>query len=139
TAPVSAYRILGTGAAKSRFEALHAALTPLVGREEEISLLLRGWRQAAGGEGRVVLLSGEPGIGKSRILAALEEQLADQPKACLRYSCSPHHQDSALSPVTAQLEQAASFARDDSPDARLAKLQGLLARTLSPMEDVVLL
>src|SRR5258708_3373302 len=73
TAPVSAYRILGTGAAKSRFEALHAALTPLVGREEEIGLLLRGWRHAAGGEGQVVLLSGEPGIRKSRILAARHE------------------------------------------------------------------
>ena len=139
-APVRAYRVLGVGAAASRFEAFHAAaLAPLVGREEEIDLLLRRWRQARSGEGRVVLLAGEPGVGKSRLLAALQERLGEEPHVRLRYFCSPHHQDSALHPVMAQLERAAGFARGDPPEVRLGKLEALLAPTSPPAEDVALL
>src|SRR5271168_1044928 len=111
----------------SRFEALRSGETPLVGREEEVELLVRRWQQAKTGEGRVVLISGEPGIGKSRLTAALSEHIEAEPHTRLRYFCSPHHQDSALYPFISQLERAAGFARDDTADARLGKLQALLA------------
>ncbi len=138
--PVRAYRVLGIGAAASRFEAFHAAaLAPLVGREAEIGLLRRRWGQAKGGRGGTVLLSGEAGVGKSRLLAVVQEVLGDEPHAILRYFCSPHHQDSTLHPVTTQLARAAGFARGDPPGARLAKLEALLAPTPSPAEDVALL
>ena len=128
--PVRAYRVLGIGAAASRFEAFHAAaLAPLVGREEEIGLLRRRWEQAKGGRGGAVLLAGEAGVGKSRLLAAVQEALGNEPHGILRYFCSPHHQDSALHPVTTQLERAAGFARGDPPGTRLAKLEALLAPT----------
>ena len=94
-----------------------------------MELLLRRWAQAKAGEGRVVLISAEPGIGKSRLAAALAERIAGEPHTRLRYFCSPHHQDSALYPVIAQMERAAGFARDDEPAARLGKLQALLAAT----------
>ena len=100
---------------------------PLVGRDEELDLLMRRWRQAKAGEGRVVLISGEPGIGKSRLLAALEEQLAAEPHTSLRYFCSPHHQDSPLYPIAARMEQEAGFVRGDSAAERLAKLEAVLA------------
>ena len=110
----------------SRFEALRSGETPLVGRDEEVELLLRRWQQAKSGEGRVVLISGEPGIGKSRLTAALSEHIGTEPHTRLRYFCSPHHQDSALYPVIVQLERAAGFARDDGPEAKLDKLETLL-------------
>jgi class 3 adenylate cyclase/predicted ATPase len=135
--PVRAYRVLGVGAAAGRFEAFHAAaLLPLVGREEEVGLLLRRWEQAKGGEGRVVLLSGEPGVGKSRLLAAVREHLRDEPHARLYYSCSSHRQDSPLHPFAAQLERAAGFTRGDPPEVRLEKLEALLASTSAPAGDV---
>ena len=87
----------------------------------------------------MVLLSGEPGVGKSRLLAAVQERLRDEPHARLRYFCSPHRQDSPLHPVIAQLERAAGFARGDPPEARLEKLEALLAPTSPPAEDVALL
>jgi class 3 adenylate cyclase/predicted ATPase len=121
--PVHAYQVVRESAIESRFEALHGAmLTPLVGREEEIDLLQRQWHRAKGGEGRVVLLSGEPGIGKSRLIVALQERIGNEPHTRMRYFCSPHHQDSALHPVIAQLERAAGFERDDTPEVRLDKL-----------------
>jgi class 3 adenylate cyclase/predicted ATPase len=121
-----AWRVLGESGISSRFEALRSATTPLVGRGEELDLLLRRWEQAKTGEGWVVLLSGEPGIGKSRLTAALSEHIGTEPHMRLRYFCSPHHQDSALYPVIVQLERAAGFAREDGPEAKLGKLAALL-------------
>ena len=138
--PVRAWAALRASAVESHFEALHTAgLTELVGREEELELLLRRWSRAKTGEGQVVLLSGEPGIGKSRLTAALSEHIASEPHIRLRYFCSPHHQDSALYPFIAQLERAAGFARDDTADARLGKLQALLALDTPDDDDIVLL
>jgi class 3 adenylate cyclase len=128
--PISVWQVLRPSAVESRFEALRAvALTPLVGREEELDLLLRRWTRAKSGEGQVVLISGEPGIGKSRLAAAFHERLAGEPHTRLRYFCSPHHQDSALYPFVAQLERAAGFAREDSAETRLDKLEALLAQS----------
>jgi predicted ATPase len=137
--PVHAFQVLRESAIESRFEALRSGGTPLVGRDEETELLLEHWRWAKGGEGQVVLLSGEPGIGKSRLAVAVQELLEAEPHTRLRYSCSPHHTDSALHPVIAQLERAAGFEREDTPETRLDKLEALLAPTNPPQEDVALL
>src|SRR5271168_1656374 len=123
----------------SRFEALRSGETPLVGREEEVELLIRRWQQAKSGEGRVVLISGEPGIGKSRLTAALSEHIEAELHTRLRYFCSPHHQDSALYPFIAQLERAAGFARDDTVEAKLGKLRALLAPGSPDDDDIALL
>ncbi len=139
-APVPAWQVLRPSAVASRFEALRgAALTRLVGRDEEIDLLLRRWARAKAGDGQVVLISGEPGIGKSRIAAALTERLHAEPHLRLRYFCSPYHQDSALYPFIDQLGRASGFARDDPPASRLEKLEALLARATPPAEDVAFL
>ena len=138
--PVPAWQVLGRSALGSRSEALHAtAVTPLVGREEELHALLRAWQQAKSGEGRLVLVAGEPGIGKSRLLAALEERLANEPHAGLRYFCSPLHQESTLHPIVARWEQDAGFARGDSPEARLRKLEEAVASTELSPEDFALI
>jgi len=139
-APVPAWQVLGPSGLVSRFEALRgAALSPLVGRDEEIGLLLHRWARAKAGEGQVVLVSGEPGIGKSRITAELEERLQAEPHIRLRYFCSPYHQDSALFPFIEQLDHAAGFAREDSSATKLEKLDTVLARAAPPDEDVALL
>jgi predicted ATPase/class 3 adenylate cyclase len=139
-APVSAWRVLRPSVVASRFEALRgSALTRLVGRDEEIDLLLRRWTRAKAGDGQVVLVSGEPGIGKSRITAALEERLHAEPYLRLRYFCSPYYQDSALFPFIDQLGRASGFARDDPPAAKLEKLEALLARAAAPDQDVAFL
>src|SRR4029077_18851744 len=105
---------------ESRFEALHAIrLTTLVGRDEELELLLRRWSKAKSGEGQVVLLSGEAGIGKSRLTAALLERLANEPHTHLRYFCSLQHTDSALYPIIGQMERAAELAHGDTAQLRL--------------------
>jgi predicted ATPase len=123
----------------SRFEALHATgLTTLVGRDEESELLLRRWLKAKSGEGQVVLLSGEAGIGKSRLTAALLESLATEPHARLRYFCSPQHTDSAFYPIIGQMERAAGLVHDDIRQARLDKLDAVLAQTSTSIEDVAL-
>ena len=122
--PCEPRRHCGQASVESRFEALHgAALTALVGREEELELLLRRWSKAKSGEGQVVLLSGEAGIGKSRLTAALLERLAGEPHTRLRYFCSPQHTDSALYPVISQMERAAGFVHDDTAQERLDKLE----------------
>ena len=137
--PQRAWRVMGESGVLSRFEALRSAETPLVGREEEIELLTRRWQQAKSGEGRVVLISGEPGIGKSRLTAALSEHIESEPHIRLRYFCSPYHQDSALYPFIAQLERAAGFARDDTVEEKLAKLRALLAPGMRDDDDITLL
>jgi predicted ATPase len=137
---VPVWRVLRPSIVASRFEALRgSALTPLVGRDEEIELLLRRWGRAKAGSGQVVLISGEPGIGKSRIAAALQERLRAEPHIRLRYFCSPHHQDSPLYPSIDQLGRAAGFTRDHPPEARLEKLEAVLALAAPLDEDVALL
>jgi class 3 adenylate cyclase/predicted ATPase len=126
-APVPAFRVLGESRVGSRFEALRSGETPLVGREEELQLLQRRWELARGGTGRVVLISAEPGIGKSRLTEAFREGLAGEQHTWLRYFCSPNRQDSALFPFIGQLERAAGFEREDTPAARLDKLEALVA------------
>jgi class 3 adenylate cyclase/predicted ATPase len=134
--PVQSWRVLGKSEVESRFEARHGAeLTPLVGREEELELLLRRWRETVGGEGRVVLITGEPGIGKSRLTQTLMAQLSNEPHTRLRYFCSPHHQDSALYPIIAQLERAAGLQRDDTAAQRLDKLETLLAQATTEISE----
>ncbi|MBV8133872.1 MAG: AAA family ATPase [Alphaproteobacteria bacterium] len=138
--PMRGWQVLGESVVESRFEALRgSALSPLVGRDEEIDLLLRRWARATAGDGQIVLIPGEPGIGKSRLTAALEERLKDEPHLRLRYFCSPHHRDSALFPIIDQLGHAAGVARDDPPVAKLEKIEALLALAAPPDEDVALL
>ena len=128
--PTGAWAALRASSAEGRFEAMHATgLTALVGREEESELLLRRWSKAKTGEGQVVLLSGEAGIGKSRLTAALLESLSTEPHTRLRYFCSPQHTDSAFYPIIGQLERAARLARDDTPQATLDKFDTLLAQS----------
>jgi len=137
--PVHSYEVLRASVMESRFEALRPPeLTPLVGRAEEIELLRRLWAQAQAGSGRVVLVSGEPGIGKSRLVAAFRDSVGGDRFTRLRYFCSPHHQDSALFPFIGQLERAAGFTRDDTHLVRLDKLEALLAPNAAE-KDVPLL
>jgi class 3 adenylate cyclase len=137
--PVRAWGALRPASVESRFEALHATgLTELVGREEELELLLRRWSKVKTGEGQVVLLSGEAGIGKSRLTAALMERLAGEPHTRLRYFCSPQHTDSALYPIIGQMERAAGLAHGDTPQVKLDKLDALLAQTSTSKQDAAL-
>ena len=137
--PVRAWSVLRPALVESRFEALHATgLTDLVGREEELDLLTRRWSKAQTGKGQLVLLSGEAGIGKSRLTATLLERLAAVPHTSLRYFCSPQHTDSPLYPIISQMERAAGFAHDDPTKAKLDKLDGLLAQSVTPREDAAL-
>ena len=137
--PVRAWAALRPSSVESRFEAMHTSgLTELVGREEELDLLLRRWSKAKTGEGQVVLLSGEPGIGKSRLTAALLECLANEPHTRLRYFCSPRHTDSAFYPIIGQMERAAGFAHDDTPQAKLDKLDAVLAQRFAQRQDAAL-
>jgi class 3 adenylate cyclase len=136
--PQRAWRVLGESGEVSRFEALRSGAAPMVGRHEELELLLRRWEQAKTGEGRVVLVSGEPGLGKSRLTAAIAERVEAEPHTRLRWFCSPHHQDSALYPTIVQLERAAGFGREDSPDQKLAKLSALLAPDADSADELAL-
>jgi class 3 adenylate cyclase len=131
-APQRAWRVVGESGVASRFEALRSGITPLVGRDEELDLLLRRWHQAKSGEGRVVLVSGEPGIGKSRLTAALSQRIETEPHTRLRYFCSPHDQESALYPFIGQLEREAGFTRDDTAAMKLDKLEALLGDGAEP-------
>ena len=137
--PAHAWAALRPASVESRFDALHASgLTELVGREEELDLLLRRWSKAKNGEGQVVLLSGEAGIGKSRLTAALLERIATEPQTRLRYFCSPQHSDSAFYPIIGQMERAAGVAHGDTAQAKLDKLDMMLAKTSTPRQDVAL-
>jgi len=136
--PIPAWQVLGASGVESRFEAQHKTrLKALIGRDEEIELLLRRWQDAVQGEGCVVVLTGQPGIGKSHIALALEERLQEQ-HITVRHYCSAHHTNSALYPFIHQLERAARFERGDSPAEKFAKLEALLMRSGADADNVVL-
>ena len=135
--PVPVYRVRAESRASSRFEAsVERGLTPLVGRAEEIGLLLKRWEQAKDGEGQVVLLSGEAGVGKSRILRGFRDRLEAEPHSRVLYYCSPYHQNSAFHPVIHQMERALRFQKDDDPAAKLDKLDTVLADLELPRADL---
>jgi class 3 adenylate cyclase len=136
---VRAWAVLRPTFVESRFEALHASgLTELVGREEELEMLLRRWSRAKCGEGQIVLLSGEAGIGKSRLTTALVESLTPEPHTRLRYFCSPQHTDSAFYPIISQMTRAAGLAHDENVKVKLDKLDALLAQTSTSIEHAPL-
>ena len=137
--PVHPWRVLAVSAAASRFEAAHgeAGLTPLVGREQEIDLLLERWAVAQGGEGQVVLLSGEPGIGKSRTLSTLRERLEAQGAQAMRFQCSPYHVNSAFYPSVDYFERTLKFTREEMLESKLDKLEALIVGQYGlPLRDV---
>jgi class 3 adenylate cyclase len=136
---VHAWAVLGEGAIDSRYEALRPNQVPLVGREEELALLVQRWEQVKSGEGRVVLLSGEPGIGKSRLVAELEQRLTSTQYVRVRILCSPHYQDTPLHPIIRHLERAAGFQGEDAPIAKRDKLRHLLAHGASTDTEIALL
>ena len=136
--PIAAWAVDGVSASESRFASVHAAgLTNLIGRKDEIDFLLKRQGLAWKGEGQIVLISGEPGIGKSRLAAALEERIIDEPHTVLRYQCSPYHTNSTLYPFIVQLERAARFKADDTPEQRLAKLEALVGKPASQARDTI--
>jgi class 3 adenylate cyclase/tetratricopeptide (TPR) repeat protein len=138
--PVPVWQVLGASGAESGSEVRHQSkLPPLVGREEEMELLMRRWQHATLEEGRVVVLAGEPGIGKSHIARALDEQLHGEPHVTLRYFCSAHHTNSALFPFIGQLERAAGFERGDLTAQKLSKLDNLVAQSTADPEHVAVL
>ncbi|MBR0820425.1 AAA family ATPase [Bradyrhizobium liaoningense] len=135
--PVQAWRVTGERLTESRFEALHpGGPFPLIGREEEVNFLLRRWEQAKQGDGQVVLLCGEPGIGKSRIAEALVERIADLPHVRLRCQCSAYFTTSALYPFARQLVQAAGFLPTDPPAIKLNKLEQMLAESEQAVPEI---
>jgi class 3 adenylate cyclase len=133
--PLQTWAVLRPSAVESRFEALRTGTTPLVGRDEEIDLLIRRWTQAKAGDGCVVLIAGEPGIGKSRLAEAIHERLGAEPHTRMRFFCSPHHQNSALYPAIAQLERAAGLRREDTAEQRLDKLEAVLLQANSDISE----
>jgi predicted ATPase len=138
--PIPVWEVLGTSGVESRFDAMHKTkLAPLFGRGEEIQVLSRRWRHATQGDGRVVVLTGEPGIGKSHIARAFDERIQSEPHVTLRYFCSAHHTNSALLPIIGQLERAAGFERSDPPTEKLCKLDRLVARSTENPEHVAVL
>jgi class 3 adenylate cyclase len=137
--PVTAFTVLRESTIDSRFEALRGRHIPLIGRKEDISLLMDRWKSATTGEGCIVLLSGEAGMGKSRLIAALEERLSDTAHAPIRFLCSPHYQDTPLYPVIRQFERAANFSRGDSEQEKRNKMQRLLASVGSLEDDLALI
>src|SRR5215813_1113536 len=133
--PLVVYRVVREGEAQSRFEvAVRTGLTPLIGREHEVEILQACWEQAKAGEGQGVLLSGEPGIGKSRLVQELMEQVSREGATCLAFRCLPYHQQSALYPIIEYVQRLVQFEREDTPPAKLSKLQQTLAvyRFLQP-------
>jgi class 3 adenylate cyclase/predicted ATPase len=138
TTPLSLYRVIRESEAQSRFEvAISAGLTPLVGRDLEVRLLQERWAQAKGGEGQAVLLSGEAGIGKSRLVQTLKEQVIAEGATRIEFRCSLYHQNSAFYPIIEHLQRLLQFQREDHPPAKLEKLQLALARYRFPQADTV--
>jgi len=138
SAPTSAWVVLCEAENVSRFEASRShRMTPFVGREPEVALLIERWRDASAGEGKVVLLSGEAGIGKSRILATLRERVADEPHINIRYQCSPHHVNDAFYPIVRQIWRAAQFVTEEPPADRLDKLEAMAARSGLEAKEIV--
>jgi predicted ATPase len=138
SAPAQVYQIIGESGARNRFEAEAGfGLTPLTGREEELALLWRHWEQAKEGEGQVVLLSGEPGIGKSRLLQEIRERVLRDGVTPVEFHCSPYHQNSAFSPVVACLQQALQFKREDFPEEKLRKLEEEVRRAAPLQPDTI--
>src|SRR5712692_6184483 len=138
--PLALYRVVRESEAQSRFEvAVSAGLTPLVGRDLEVGLLRERWAEAKGGDGQVILLSGEAGIGKSRLVQALKEQVMAEGATRIEFRCSSYHQNSALYPIIEHLQRLLQFHREDSPQAKLEKLQQALARYRFPQADTVAL
>jgi class 3 adenylate cyclase/tetratricopeptide (TPR) repeat protein len=136
-APVPAWTVLREAENMSRFEAARSqGLTPFVGREHEVALLLDRWRDAGAGEGQVALLSGEAGIGKSRILVALRERIGNEPHVRVRYQCSPHHVNDAFYPISSQIWHAAGFVSDEPAATRLDKLEAMIARSGLDAKDI---
>src|SRR5262249_28996978 len=136
--PVPVYRVLRESDVQSRFEAaIRTGLTPLVGREEELGLLRRRWEQAKTGEGQVVLLSGEPGIGKSRLVQTLKEQVLTEGATRIEFRCSPYHQNSAFYPIIEHLQRLLQFAPHEAPQAKLDKLAQMLSHYRFPQADTL--
>ena len=136
-APVRAWAVLGEAESASRFEASRPqGLTPFVGREHEAALLLDRWREARKGNGRVVLLSGEAGIGKSRILAALREGIGSETHVTMRCQCSPHHVNDAFYPIASHVARAAGFVSGEPAAGRLEKLEALIARSGLAVKEI---
>jgi class 3 adenylate cyclase/tetratricopeptide (TPR) repeat protein len=139
TEAIAAFRVVAPSRLESRFEALRSgAISAVVGRDEEIDLVLRRWQRAIDGEGQLVLVSGEPGIGKSRLAAAVLDRIAG-PHSLLRFYCSPHHADSPLYPIVRELERVAGLARNDAPKARLDRLDAWLSRAAMAADDRAIL
>ena len=135
--PVSIWRVDALAATEGRFDATHGAhLTPMVGRDEEVASILRRWESACDGDGQLVLLCGEPGIGKSRVTQVLHKTISEQPSIRLRYQCSPFFANTALYSVIQQFEFAARFERDDSTETRLSKMDAVLGQALDDPSEV---
>jgi class 3 adenylate cyclase/predicted ATPase len=138
SAPMTVYRISSKGAAQNRFDVVvGTGLTPLIGREEELNLLRRHWAQAKAGAGQVVLLNGEPGIGKSRLMQELKEYISAEGATRIEFRCSPYHQNSALYPIIEHLQRLLQFAREDAPAVKLEKLQHTLSHYRFPQANIL--
>ncbi len=138
--PLSVYRVVGESEAQSRFDvAIRTGLTPLIGRAHEVGLLQERWERAKQGEGQVVLLSGEAGIGKSRLVQELKEQVSREGATCLAFRCSPYHQHSAFYPILEHVQRLLQFQREETPQAKFSKLQQALAAYRFPQADTLAL
>src|SRR5574341_663483 len=138
TAPVQVYRILGESAAQSRFDVAEAmGFTPLVGRESEVVLLLERWAQSQEGRGQVVLLRGEPGIGKSRLVEVVRERVRQEGAIRTAFHCSPYYQQSAFHPVIDHLQRVLQWQRDATPEAKFDALERVLRTSRLPLEEII--